>query len=125
MRAKLLFLLVALTVAAGCAGTQIREPAPEAAAAILVTTLALIVDEDATYKRREYEPGEWTYCDVGCKFRQHLAREREATARLQRRQENERLRAEFDAFMTNLEDTDQVSGQPSLSVIRSDRPFDP
>ena len=99
--AKLSILLAALLLAAGCAGPQLKESAQTTTAEILVTTLALVADHDAEDKRREYEPGEWTYCDIGCEFQRHLSRERERAAakHRDRRRQSEVLQADFDAFM--------------------------
>lgn len=101
MPARLSFLLTVMLLAAGCAGPQLNEPAQAATAEILVTTLALAADGDADGKRREYDPGEWTYCDIGCAFQRQLSRERErgAAERRDRRLKSENFDADFDAFM--------------------------
>ncbi len=123
MPVKTYLLPLTLVLLAGCAGTQVKDSAQTTTAAILVTTLALAADGEAEDKRREYRPGEWTYCDVGCKFQQQLERERlrDAIKRQQRRHESGRLQADFDAFIEELDYAGQSSEQPSLSVVRRDR----
>lgn len=125
MPVKTYILSIALVVLAGCAGTEVSETAQTAPAEVLVTTMALLADDDAEDKRREYRTGEWTYCDVGCKFQRQLDRERkrDATKRRQRRHETERLRADFDAFIAELDPAAQSSAQPSPSVVRRERPI--
>ena len=101
MPARHFILSVALLLAAGCAGPQLGETSQAATAEVLLTTLALVADDDAKDKRREYKPGEWTYCDIGCEFQRQRSRERArgAAERRDRRRQSESLQAEFEAFM--------------------------
>jgi hypothetical protein len=105
MRIKLICLIIGPLLIAGCANTDIDDSNREALATVLVTTLALAADDDASDKRREYQPGEWTYCDIGCQFQQQTTRDRqrEAARERLRLQEVRRLHKEFETFMQELE----------------------
>jgi hypothetical protein len=94
--------VISLALVAGCGTSNFQGRPQSVAAAILVTTAEIAAVNAADGKRREYSPGEWSYCEVDCRFQQNLARDRIRYDHAQRHRRNEakRLKSEFDAFVT-------------------------
>ncbi len=116
---KRFWLVVVPLLGAGCAGTEVNDSAQVTTAAVLVTTLALLADDDSKDKRREYRPGEWTYCDISCKFQQEITRQHlhDKYAHRKRREEAADVHTEFSEFIGRLETAEHASGQPTPSVM--------
>jgi hypothetical protein len=101
MQIKLACLIIGPLLITGCASTDVDDATRDAMATVLVTTLALAADDDASDKHREYQPGEWAYCDIGCQFQRQTTRDRQrdAARARERHQEIEQLQSEFETFM--------------------------
>ncbi len=111
-------LAAAILALGGCTGTQVKDGANWAAEHLFVMALDVAFDH-GNDKPREYKPGEWTPCDLACERRKEAwVDERLAEhERRKRRAESEAFRAEFDGFMRQLDETEQQSPYPPVSVI--------
>ena len=111
-----LLLAIVLTTLSACTSTQVNDGASRAAGQLFTIALDIATDSGKG-ETREYEPGKSTHCDLACEYREEAridARYAEHERR-ERRAESEAFKAEFEAFMRQIEDAEQRSADPPAS----------
>lgn len=118
---KRLIFVIALLAMSGCTTTQINDGTQWAAGQIITNALDIAFGSDKKYER-EYEKYEQTKdrsCYPFCEYKEEARSKAESAERerRKRRAESRAFKADFDAYMAQLEETQQyeAAGSPVLA----------
>ena len=122
---KLLLIVIAVLTLTGCTATQVNEGMQWAAGEIITTALDIAIGsgkgDEREYDEQEYEQSRYRSCYPFCEFEEEARREADRAQRehCKRRAESRAFKAEFDAYMAQLEETQRFESTSSPVLAES------
>ena len=115
---KRLIFVIAVLALSGCTTTQVNEGMQWAAGEIITNALDIAIGSGKG-DEREYEPGRYRPCDHFCEYQEEVRIEAAYAEheRRERRAEARAFKAEFDEFMTQLEEAERASTNSPVIIV--------